>query len=80
MAGSLRPRRLGLQVYDIVINLNLQFNLDGLDLIRRRGILYLISATRYELDACVEPTRQRYWMALVAAPWAGLAGEVYPAP
>jgi hypothetical protein len=59
MAGSLRPRRLGLQVYDIVINLNLQFNLDGLDLIRRRGILYLISATRSSLSASLLPSRER---------------------
>jgi hypothetical protein len=59
MAGSPRPRRLGLRVYDIVINLNLQFNLDGLDLIRRRGILYLISATRSSLSASLLPSRER---------------------
>jgi hypothetical protein len=36
MAGGPRPRCLGLWVYDIVINLDLRFNLDGLDFIKSR--------------------------------------------
>jgi hypothetical protein len=37
MVGGPRPRRLGLQVYDRVINLGLQFNLEGLDFMKSRS-------------------------------------------
>jgi hypothetical protein len=37
MAAGPRPRRLGQQVYDIVINLGLRFNLDGLDFMKSRS-------------------------------------------
>jgi hypothetical protein len=37
MVGGPRPRRLGLRVYDRVISLDLQFNLDGLDFMKSRS-------------------------------------------